>query len=92
MAELIEERFRQEYERLNDSAYMNWYKNKVGGKVTYQRELFTFLPMHAVIGKRYDLAKDIIISTEKLVMAKDYVAALSDSRAKLFHKQIVQGR
>jgi hypothetical protein len=51
-----------------------------------------FLPMHAMIGKKYDLAKEITVNTEQLVIAKDYVAAFSDSRARLFHKQIVEGR
>jgi dGTPase len=84
MPELIEERFRRDYERLNESQYMNWYKKKVGAKVTY--------PMHAVIGKKYDLAKEITVNTEQLVIAKDYVASFSDSRARLFHKQVAEGR
>ena len=92
MPDLVEERFRQEHSRLNGGGYMQWYRSKVGRKVTYRRDLVGFLPMHAMIGTKHSVGADIAVDIEQLVMAKDYVAALSDSRARLFHQQIVEGR
>ena len=92
MPDLIEARFREEHGRLNGSPYMDWYRKKVGRKVTYRSDLVTFLPMHAMIGTKHSFGADITVDTEQVVMAKDYVAALSDSRARLFHQQIVEGR
>jgi hypothetical protein len=48
--------------------------------------------MHVMIGTRHGVGADITVDIEQLVMAKDYVAALSDSRARLFHRQVVEGR
>jgi len=92
MPELVEERFRQEYQRLNGSRYMEWYRGRVGRKVTYRSGLMAFLPMHVMIGTKHSFGADVTVDIEHLVMAKDYVAALSDSRARLFHQQIVEGR
>jgi len=71
---------------------MEHYKTMAGKEITIPRELLMFLPLHMMIGTRYDTRSDIIVKTENVIMAKDYVAALSDSRARLFHHQIVEGR
>jgi dGTPase len=92
MPHLVEEHFRQEHSRLNDSKYMQYYRSKVGKKVSYRRDLVGFLPMHVMIGTNHSMGADIAVNIEDLIMAKDYVAALSDSRARLFHHQVVEGR
>jgi dGTPase len=92
MPHLIEERFRQEHARLSESKYMRFYRDRVGRKVSYRRDLVGFLPMHVMIGTNYNIGADITVDIADLIMAKDYVAALSDSRAKLFHRQMVEGR
>jgi dGTPase len=92
MPELMEERFRREHSRLNSSAYMQHYRGLAGKELTYRRDLVAFLPMHLMIGKKHGLGEDIHVPIEDVIMAKDYVAALSDSRARRFHDQIVKSR
>ncbi len=91
MPDLIEKRFKSEYERLNGSKYMDYYRIKVGKKVTLRRDLVGFLPMNLMIGTRYKVGQDLTVPIEDLIIAKDYVAALSDSRATAFHGEIVKG-
>jgi dGTPase len=80
MPQLMDERFRQEHERLWGSKYVEYYRKRVGGKINYRTDLVSFLPMQ------------IMIEVEKLIMAKDYVAALSDSRARLLHRQLLDSQ
>jgi len=44
-----------------------------------------------MIGTNHKLGEDVTVNIEDLIMAKDYVAALSDSRARRFHHQMVEG-
>src|SRR6202011_2192632 len=53
MPDLVEELFRQEHARINVSKYMQWYRNKVGNKISYRRDFFGFLPMHVMIGTNH---------------------------------------
>jgi dGTPase len=92
MPELIEKRFRSEHERLHTSKYMKHYREKVGKKVTLRRDFVGFLPMNLMIGTRYKVGEDLTVPIESLIMAKDFVAALSDSRATAFHEEIVKGK
>ena len=91
MPELIEKRFRSEYERLHSSKYMDHYRGKVGKRITLRRDLVGFLPMNLMIGTIHKANQDVTIPIEHLIMAKDYVAALSDSRATAFHGEIIKG-
>lgn len=92
MPNLVDERFRQEHRRLWGCKYMDYYRTRVGGKVTFRHDLVAFLPVHVMIGTNYPVGSDITVNVEDLIMAKDYVAALSDSRARLFHHQTVEGQ
>jgi dGTPase len=92
MPELIEQRFRLEHERLRNSRYLDHYRKLVGAKVTFASKLLTFVPIHVMIGTSYPLGSNVIVSVEDLIMAKDYVAALSDSRARLIHRQVLGGQ
>jgi dGTP triphosphohydrolase len=89
--ELVERRFREEHERLLNSDYMRFYVKQVGTSVRIPKELFSFLPMYTLIGKSFSIASDHDVPTGSLVMAKDYVAGLSDSRARVFHRDLFAG-
>lgn len=90
--DLIERRFSNEFERLYNSKYMEYYRGNVGKKVTLRRDLVSFMPMNFMIGENYKIGQDLTVPIENLIMAKDYVAALSDSRATAFHREIVKGQ
>jgi dGTPase len=92
MPHLVEDRFRREHESLRNSKYMGYYRTQAGGKVSFRRELVGFLPMHVMIGTNHNLGAEITVAIEDLILAKDYVAALSDSRARLFHHQLLEGQ
>jgi len=89
LPDLVDERFRKEHLRLMGSKYMDYYRKRVGSKVRLRRDLVAFLPMHVMIGTAHPLGSDISVPIEQLILAKDYVAALSDSRARLFHRQAI---
>ena len=89
--ELVERRFREEHERLSNSDYMRFYRRQVGASVRIPKELCSFLPMYTLIGKGFSLSSDPDFPTMDLVMAKDYVAGLSDSRARVFHRDLFAG-
>jgi|GEM_PF-4171713 len=44
-----------------------------------------------MIGTNVKLGEDAAVKTENLVMAKDYVAAFTDSRARAMHRQVLEG-
>lgn len=92
LPQLIDERFRQEHDRLSGSQYMRFYRSRVGRKVQFRHAMISFLPMHVLIGTDHKLGEGISVYTEHLVMAKDYVAALSDSRARQLHRELIEGR
>ena len=90
--ELVESRFREEHERLWNSEYAQFYKRKVGEDVRIPKELFSFFPIYTMIGKKsVDIMSDRNVPIMYVVMAKDYVAGLSDSRARAFHRDLFAG-
>jgi dGTPase len=92
LPQLIDERFRGEHERLWNTAYIEFYRKQVGRTVTLRKEMISFLPMHLMIGTEYQPGSDAGVPTEQLIMAKDYVAALSDARARQLHRELTEGR
>jgi dGTPase len=88
--DLIDNRFRLEYERLKMSKYLDAYRKRVGTghKVEIRSELISFLPMHLLIGSAKEPGKPSHVPVEDLIMSKDYVAGLSDSRARQLHQDI----
>jgi hypothetical protein len=87
--DLIDARFREEHERLTSSNYIDFYKRQVGKSVRIPKELLAFLPMYTLIGKSWSISSDPDVPITHLVMAKDYVAGLSDSRARAFHRNLL---
>jgi dGTPase len=91
LPELIERRFQEEHERLWNSEYAQFYQRLVGNSVRIRKELISFLPMYTLIGKFVNIMLDSDIPVMHLIMAKDYVAGLSDSRARAFHTDLFAG-
>lgn len=85
--ELIEESFRHEHKKICDSEYMDFYKNY---KKTFDlpKELTRFLPFDLMIGFSEKDYNDI--ETEKLILAKDYVASLSDNATNAIYAKLIQ--
>jgi len=48
--------------------------------------------MHLMIGADYIPGGEASVDTERLIMAKDFVAALSDNRARQLHRELTEGR
>lgn len=87
---LIDSAYRLEYQRLKDSQYLAAYRKRVGSgeRVEFRHELLSFLPIYLLVGSAIEPDEDIEIPVDDLVMAKDYVASLSDSRARKLHSDI----
>jgi dGTPase len=88
--DLVDSAYRLEYQRLKDSRYLAAYRKRVGSRerVEFRPELLSFLPIYLLVGSTVEPGKDIEIPVDDLVMAKDYVASLSDSRARKLHSDI----
>jgi dGTPase len=87
---LIDPDFAAEHSRLNGSAYMAYYR-KAGEKVGLPAELLAFLPLERLIDFHRDPGRPLHIPVENLVQAKDFVAALTDSRASALHHELLGG-
>lgn len=84
--ELIDERFRAEHERLNNTPYLKHYRS-LAESVTIRAGLLSQLPTPFLIGSRHEPGADFDTKTERLIVAKDYVAALTDARARSIFQQ-----
>jgi dGTPase len=84
--EHINEKFRTEHERLRDSDYIKFYTGKKE-KFSLPIEFTTFLPLNMMIG--FKVSQLAAINTYDLVIAKDYIASLSDNKIKRIHKELL---
>jgi dGTPase len=91
LPELIDNRFRSEYSRLEDSSYLKHYVGLAGQHVEIPARLMAQLPVSLLIGAKFQPGQPARIRTAELIMAKDYVAGLTDSRASAFYEQVVSG-
>jgi dGTPase len=84
--EHIDERFRVEHGRLRDTYYIHSYTNE---KKNFELpfEFTSFLPLNVMIGFNRNMLKNI--DTYNLVIAKDYIASLSDKRITKFHNELL---
>lgn len=96
---LINDNFRSEHERLKSSSpdYIQFYEKGFGSgnsaKVSVDRKLFDFLSLDRMIGD--DLlfkgtGRDIDIPIYNIILAKDYVAGLTDKKIEKLYKELVQ--
>jgi dGTPase len=83
--------FSSEYARLKSSKYMNYYRGGAGKTVLVQPELLAFVPLERLIGSKHSTKKSLEIPVEDVVMAKDFVAGLTDSRARRLHLELLGG-
>ncbi len=91
LPELIDHRFREEHQRLIDGPYLRYYNELAGKHLAIPAELLAHLPVSLLIGKHFEPGRSARIDTYDLVAAKDYVAALTDSRARGMYEQVVRG-
>lgn len=87
---LIEEKFRLEHSRLHGSKYLTYYRERVGDSVTIRSELLAFLPTHSIMGTDIAIGDNVDVNVEDVIMAKDYVAALTDSRARSMYGRVIR--
>lgn len=80
--------FAQEHKRLWDGTYLKHYKDEFGTDVQIQHHLISFLPLDRYIGG--ETADDERrVAVEELIMAKDYVASLTDEQAKVLYRDFL---
>ncbi|WP_146448471.1 dNTP triphosphohydrolase [Vibrio kanaloae] len=85
--EHIDDKFRVEHERLRESDYIKFYNSKKE-KFNLPNEFTSFLPLNMMIGFNFNDLKNI--NTYDLVLAKDYVASLSDNKIRHIHKKLLR--
>lgn len=86
--EYIDSRFLKEHERLKTSNYIGFYK-QISRSISIPDNMVNFLPLNFMIGNNSNSLKNIDIY--HLVLAKDYVASLSDNKCKSLHKSLIHG-
>jgi dGTPase len=88
--QFIEPQFRQAHERLHATKYIEHYTDRVGPSVQILPALLRFLPVDLLIGEDYEPGKTSTIPTTSLVMASDFVAGLTDTRARELHERHIE--
>lgn len=86
--ELVDSRFRKSHEGLNSTDYIKWYHDRLGPTVGIGSSRLARYFYDHVIGR--DLQKqgdNYLLSTSKLVLAKDYVASLTNGIAEREHRR-----
>jgi dGTPase len=79
---LIETRFKDAYDSLLNSQYIKWYLDKVGPEVGIpKKNLSRFAYEHIIGTTPRSQGDNWMISTLNIILAKDYVASLTDTRA-----------
>jgi dGTPase len=83
---LVEERFHRVHSRLENTPYINWYLNRCGPVVRIPQEsLDTVIRDYAQVHNTALKSGSFNIPVHDIVMAKDYVASLTDQRAASEH-------
>jgi dGTPase len=78
----VDAKFIDMHRRLANTQYMNWYTQRVTGYVGVPKRLVSKYAIQSSLGSNLrDDGDNWRIPTENLVMAKDYVASLTDRRA-----------
>jgi dGTPase len=86
--ELIEPRFAILHQGLKQTDYMKWYLQQLSDQVGLSEEVLSRYAFRHIIGaKLHKQGSNWLVPTENLVLAKDYVASLTDSRAASEHRK-----
>ncbi|HEY1852253.1 MAG TPA: dNTP triphosphohydrolase [Candidatus Binataceae bacterium] len=90
--QLIEHSFASMHSGLTGTNYVKWYDSKVGQTVGVPRRLVSRYFYEQLIGQDKIVQGDnLMLPTSQLVMAKDYVASLTDTKATSEHRRHILG-
>ena len=84
--EHIDSQFKMEHERLNSTEYMTYYRKR-HKTINIEPRLLGFLPLDMMIG--FDSKKTKDIDVYNLVLAKDYVASLTDKNLNKIYNELL---
>nr|WP_279077496.1 dNTP triphosphohydrolase [Hafnia alvei] len=84
--EHINAQFRIEHERLNSTEYLKYYRDQ-HKTIEISNNLLRFLPLDMMIGFHLESTRDIDVY--QLILAKDYVASLTDKKLKKIFKGLL---
>jgi dGTPase len=84
--EHISTQFREEHERLNSTEYLKYYRDQ-HKTIEISSAHLGFLPLDRMIG--FDPSKTKSIDVYRLILAKDYVASLTDKKLKKIHLELL---
>ncbi|HEY5960607.1 MAG TPA: hypothetical protein VIV60_28835, partial [Polyangiaceae bacterium] len=94
--ELVDQSVRHSHGRLAKTSYLKWYRDRIGGTdvVTIPERLCRFIAPERLIGLKP--ASDAggtgyRIPMHQLIMAKDYVASMTDTAAKRHYQAFILG-
>ncbi|MCY2688577.1 dGTP triphosphohydrolase [Salinimicrobium sp. TH3] len=88
--DLIEIDFKEDYQNLKESKYYRFYKDKLGDQISISANMLNFIPFHLLIGTKYPAYQEIKeIPLFDLIRSKDYVASLSDYKARKLHNMLL---
>lgn len=83
---LVDERFRQGHERLRGSEYIDFYRRETGKRASLTSRMLQSVVRDGDNVPKVD-PKNPEVAVEDLVQAKDFVAGLSDERARSLYRE-----
>lgn len=86
---LVDEAFGLEHARLETTPYVAHYRRRAGEKVLLRPELLRFAPLERLIDFKFDPGQPLEVPVRGLIQAKDFVAGLTDARARSLHDELV---
>jgi len=88
---LVDPAFQAEHARLDSTPYMRHYR-RAGEKILLQAELLRFLPLERLIDVKYEPGRPLHVPLRELIQAKDFVAGMTDGRARALHAELFGSR
>lgn len=87
--ELVDRRFARSHSQLKTTRYIKFYEGFVGDSVLIPKTLFSFIAPDRIIGRKREPGDAYRVQTSDLIQAKDYVAGMTDHRAKRIHAELL---
>lgn len=84
----VDEAFRVEHTRLETTPYIAHY-HRAGQKLLLRPELLRFVPLERLIDFKFDPGQPLEVPVRELIQAKDFVAGLTDARARSLHEELL---
>jgi dGTPase len=88
--EIVPREFRREHERVWSKDYMSFYRASMGSNLEIRRALIDFVPLDRYIGFARQLDTRVLVKIEEFILAKDFVASLTDVQAELLHQEFLR--